>query len=174
MILPLRAIVFQLLLTLVAIAIESFILHRRLKLSRKTSLEYAVSLNLLTLFAGWYLFFVFFGTFPSEMKSSLMQFILFNQYYKDILLLLFVFVAVSLTFLITLAIKIKGWEILEYLRNEVLFEYESESKENFIKKPNFFNPASVRGMTIMQAHSFSYSAISLLLVINLLLTQSNV
>ncbi|MBC6473572.1 MAG: hypothetical protein GDA48_12730 [Hormoscilla sp. GM102CHS1] len=171
MILPLRAIVFQLLLTLVAIAIESFILHRRLKLSRKTSLEYAVSLNLLTLFAGWYLFFVFFSTFPSEMKSILMQFILFNQYYNDILLLLFV--AVFSTFLITLAIKIKGWKILEYLQNEVLFEYASESKENFIKNSNLFNRASVRGMTIMQAHSFSYSAISLLLVLKLLLTQSN-
>ncbi len=169
MILPLRAIVFQLLLTLVAIAIESLHLHRRLKLSRKTSLEYAVSLNLLTLFAGWYLFFVFFGTFPSGMRSSLMQFILFNQYSNEIWL--FLFVAGVLTFFITLAIKLKGWQILEYLRNEILFEEPLESKEQFIKYSNFFNPASVRVMKIMQAHSFSYSAILLLLFLNLLLTE---
>jgi len=170
MILPLRAIVFQLLLTLVAIAIESLLLHRRLKLSRKTSLEYAVSLNLLTLFAGWYLFFVFFGTFPSEMKSSLMQFILFNQYSNEILL--FLFVAGVLTFLNTLAIKLKGWQILEYLRNEILFEEPLESNKQFIKTAKFFNPASVRVMTILEAHSYSYIAVLLVLIVDFLLTQS--
>lgn len=170
MILPLRAIVFQLLLTTVAIAVESSILHKRLKLSRKTSLEYAASLNLLTLLAGWYLFFVFFDSLPSGMKSSVIQFILFNQASNQTLL--FLFVAGVLTFFISLGIKIRGWQVLEYLRDEVLFAEPVESNVQFIKTSNFFNPTSVRVMIIMQAHSLSYSTITLLLVVELLLTQS--
>jgi len=170
MILPLRAIVFQILLTTVAIAIESFVLHRRLKLSPKTSLEYVVSLNFLTLFAGWYLFFVFFDTFPEGLQSDLIQLILFNEYSNQSVL--FLLVAAVLTFFITLAMKLKGWQILEYVRNEVLFPEPLESNVQFIKTANFFNPASVRVMTIMQAHAFSHSAILVLLAFNLFLTQT--
>ncbi|MGK7900125.1 MAG: filament integrity protein FraC [Hormoscilla sp.] len=169
MILPLRAVVFQILLTTVAIAVESLLLHKRLKLSRKTSLEYAVSLNFLTLFAGWYLFFVFFDTLPSQMKLNVIELILFNKASNQTLLLLFV--AGVLTFFISLGIKLKGWQGLEYLRNEVLFAEPLESNVQFIKTSNFFNPASVRVLTILQAHSLSYSTISLLLVFELLLTS---
>ena len=104
------------------------------------------------------------------MKSSLIQFILFNEYSKKTLI--FLFVAGVFTFFMTLAIKLKGWQILEYLRNEVLFKEAAESNDQFIKTANFFNPTSLRVMIILQAHSFSYTAISLLIVLNLLLTQS--
>lgn len=167
MILPLRAIAFQLLLTTVAIAIESFLLHKRLKLSRKTSVEYAVSLNLLTLFAGWYLFFVFFSTLPSSIESTLIEFILFDRWSNQTLL--FLFLAGMITFFITLALKIKGWEGLEYLRNEVLFEEPLEAKNQFIKDANSYNPAGLRVMTILEAHSYSYSTILLVLIAKLLL-----
>lgn len=172
MILPLRAIFFQILLTLVAIAIESLLLHKRLKLSRKTSLEYAISLNLLTLVAGWYLFFVFFDTLPSGMQSSLIEFILFNKYSNETTI--FLFVAGILTFFITLAIKLKGWQVLEYLRNEVIFEDPQEANDQFIKSTNFFNPASVRVMAILQGHAYSHVAILGLVLVELLLhNQSN-
>ena len=50
---PLRAVAFQLLFFLIAIAIESLILRRRRNIDRQTSLEYAAFMNLLTIVLGW-------------------------------------------------------------------------------------------------------------------------
>lgn len=45
-VLPLRAVMFQILFLLVAIAVESFIFKKKLHLSGRTSIEYATSINL--------------------------------------------------------------------------------------------------------------------------------
>ena len=56
-VLPLRAIVFQCLLLLVAIALEAKVLRRQLQLGYQPSIRYAASLNLLTVVLGWMAFF---------------------------------------------------------------------------------------------------------------------
>ena len=45
-VLPLRAIAFQILCLLIAIAIEAYVLRQTLRLGYKTSVRYAASMNL--------------------------------------------------------------------------------------------------------------------------------
>ena len=58
LVLPLRAVMFQSLLLLISIAIESVVLQRILNISRKTATEYSAILNLLSTFVSWLCFFI--------------------------------------------------------------------------------------------------------------------
>lgn len=78
--LPLRAILFQALFLLVAIAIESFILHKRLYLSRRMSIEYAASLNLFSTVCGWTLFFLVEPLMPVGLREQMVNFIFFSDF----------------------------------------------------------------------------------------------
>lgn len=89
-VLPLRAIAFQVLFLIVAIAIEATVYRQMLKTSPdsddriapKQSIQFAASVNLLSTVAGWigiFLFFSFSGYFPPTWESALLNFIFFDR-----------------------------------------------------------------------------------------------
>lgn len=80
LVLPLRAIVFQTLLLLIAIAIESIALQRILNISRKTAIQYSAILNLLSTFIGWLCFFVVQSITPGFLANQLIRYIFFDRF----------------------------------------------------------------------------------------------
>lgn len=78
-ILPLKAIVFQLLFLMVAVTIEAGILRQRLRLGFKTSVQYATVVNLAAVVAGWITFLVVEPLSPSNIKSQIISYILFDR-----------------------------------------------------------------------------------------------
>lgn len=66
MVLPLRAIASQILLLLVSVAIESTVFHRRLAISRRMSVQYALVIDLLCITFGWISFFILVDNFATH------------------------------------------------------------------------------------------------------------
>ena len=82
--LPVQTILYQSLFLLMAIAIEGFIIHRRLQLSRKTSIQYAASINLLSTIVGWVLFFFIQPWLPPAIKIQLISYVFFNRFLNSV------------------------------------------------------------------------------------------
>jgi len=116
MVLPLRAILFQLMLLLVTIAIEAVIYHRKLKLSRQTSIEYSTSLNLLSTVLGWVAFFLIQTQLSPSVRIQLISRIFFNSFYGtfDTLPVLVILFTVS-TFGFVYFVELKGLDLLQAL-----------------------------------------------------------
>lgn len=89
-VLPLRAIVYQSLFLLVAIAIEAWVLRRLLKTDPKQSIQYATSINLLCTIVGWLVFFLFYtltSALPpgatTRFDINLIDFIFFDRWSSE-------------------------------------------------------------------------------------------
>ncbi|MEL6556528.1 MAG: filament integrity protein FraC, partial [Cyanobacteria bacterium J06621_11] len=82
-ILPLRAIVFQILFLIVAVAIEAGILRQRLRLGFQTSVQYAAVTNLAAVVVGWTAFLVIEPLATANIKQQIINYILFNQLLPD-------------------------------------------------------------------------------------------
>ncbi|MBD1931834.1 MULTISPECIES: filament integrity protein FraC [Cyanophyceae] len=78
---PLPTILFQFLFLLVAIAIESFILHKNLNLGRQTSADYAMLINLLSSIVGWWIFFYVLPLLPVELRAQVISYIFFDTFF---------------------------------------------------------------------------------------------
>lgn len=114
-ILPLRAIAFQILFLMVAIAIEAGILRQRLRLGFATSVQYATLINLASVVIGWTAFLVVEPLSPPDIKAQIISYVLFDQ------LLLngwnariggTIFGLGLITFFATFFIKAKGLELV--------------------------------------------------------------
>lgn len=80
LVLPLRAVMFQSLLLLISIAIESVVLQRLLNISRKTATEYSAILNLLSTFVGWLCFFIIQSIPLFFLQRQLIRYIFFDRF----------------------------------------------------------------------------------------------
>lgn len=115
-VLPLRAIVFQILFLLIAIAIEALVLHRRLLIARRKSVEYAAFMNLLSAILGWIVFFFITARLPRELKAQLLNYIFYDnfltlsRYSKPLPWMILMSFA---TFLATFVIKNKTLEVFQ-------------------------------------------------------------
>ncbi|MFB2976393.1 filament integrity protein FraC [Microseira sp. BLCC-F43] len=78
-VLPLRAIVFQMLFLSLAIAIEALVFQKQWKLSRKASIEYSLGLNLFSTCLGWLVFFAVDRFLSTNLKKQIITFIFFNN-----------------------------------------------------------------------------------------------
>ena len=76
---PLPTILLQILLLLVTIAIEAAILHSRLLMSRKTSVEYSISMNLFSTSFFWMIFLYTQGALSPKTQIKLINYIFFNH-----------------------------------------------------------------------------------------------
>ena len=82
-ILPLRAIAFQALFLLMAIALEAVVLYQRLPYGYKTSVQYAATLNLLSTFLGWVVFFNLQTILPDDLRIQVISFLFFEQFFPN-------------------------------------------------------------------------------------------
>ncbi|MFM7406563.1 MAG: filament integrity protein FraC [Cuspidothrix sp.] len=78
-ILPVGSIFFEILFLLTAIPIEAFVFKRWLKFDKKTSIFYAISVNVFSSVIGWIVFFMVEPMLPITIKSELINYIFFNK-----------------------------------------------------------------------------------------------
>lgn len=174
-VLPLRAVVFQSLFLLVAIALEALIFYRMLSLDYKTSMQSAISVNLLSTLIGWICFFMGQPFLPLGWRVQLISFIFFEHFYADPLLLNVAPVLVTFTlgmFLGTFFVKLIGLEFLD-----ILLDRNEKSNDAIAAKPMRFrgrrSPAvgirsNSRMYAVLVANATSFSAILFLLFLRLL------
>jgi hypothetical protein len=193
-VLSLRAIVLQALLLAVAVAIESYVLFRRLRmldnqfLSPKQSIQYALSINLLSTVLGWFTIFSFFGfesslspAWTSGLETALLNFIFFNQFSTQSLSLLVV--AGFIAFFANFVVKQMGvWGLRWLLQPEFLLlakpidpepERVSISGIRNLRNESSFENNSLNVTPVLFANAWSHTAILLiLLLINLWFSSS--
>ncbi|MDZ8026723.1 MAG: filament integrity protein FraC [Nostoc sp. DedQUE01] len=165
---PIGGILFDFLFVLIAIPIEAYVLHKRLKFDKKTSIFYGISINLFSSVIGWSIFFVSEPMLPIQVKSELINYMFFNNFKSpgtQTLLILTAFIIFFGTFIVKYIL----------LRGLLL----SLLKEPFAKKEEIqlFQRQKWRGLssmklqstnvvtTVLIANSLSYSVITIILLL---------
>lgn len=169
---PLPAIAFQTLFLLIAIAIEAFVIRRELQMTYKKSIEYATTINLLTLALGWLLFFNLQLLLPLELKLQLINFIFFNHWRTSTALVILV---AFFTFFASFFIKLQGFNLLQRL----LQEYKpSETASGRTRRypslrhqPEIERETPKQANAILIANAASYSAILVVLFLQFLIIR---
>lgn len=162
-VLPLRAIMFQILFLSIAIAVESFVLEKRLGLSRRVSIEYATSVNLFSTIFGWLIFFFLEPSLPQFLQKQLINFILFdnfvlplflssNSIYVNITLIAF------LAFLLSFFIEFFWFNLLIKLNN--ILRSKVSNKADF--QSEITNVKVIKPNSLFLANACSQSLILLL------------
>ncbi|MBK1986409.1 filament integrity protein fraC [Sphaerospermopsis aphanizomenoides BCCUSP55] len=165
-ILPIGAIVFETLFLLIAIAIEGYVLNRSLKFDKKTSIFYAIAMNVFSSVIGWNIFFLVEPILDVQLKSELMSYIFFNNFKRPstqsslIVLGLLIFIG---TFLVKLhLLKILIISLSEGGKKEIS---DSSQREKLLKNEKIKLQNANLITTTLIANSMSYTAITLILVI---------
>ncbi|HCA98089.1 MAG TPA: filament integrity protein fraC [Cyanobacteria bacterium UBA9226] len=177
LVLPIEMVLFQFIFLLVAIALEARVLHRKLRIERKTSVEYAMSMNFLAAGIGWPSFFLFEDFLPQTLKTQLMSYIFFDRpisplprEWNSAIISIGV-----IMFFATFLIKLIGLQLLEAaLQNTPL--QPTPSPKDIRKRPGLIgrrNQVIVRqepnpALAVLLANAYSYSAILLILVLRFL------
>lgn len=177
-VLPLQAFLFQFLFLLVAIALEARVMYRRMKINRRTSVEYATFLNFLAASLGWVVFFIIQNWIPITLKDQIISYIFFDRLLGSNLGNLPLLIAATgvVIFFSAFLIKLKGLDLLD------IFLQEQPKEKNPLPAtpqrdwPTLANrlddpiapPRSNHATTILLANAYSYSAISLLLFLRFL------
>jgi len=167
-VLPIGAILFDFLFLLLAISIEASCFNTRLKFDKKTSVFYAISINLFSSVIGWVAFFIIEPILPIQLKSELINFIFFNNFkYSNTqtIIILAAFIIFFGTFIVKLFL-LRGFSLL---LNEEFWKKTEEpantDRQNWrnIKRAKLISNNLVSTMLI--ANSLSYTAITFVLLI---------
>ena len=173
-VLPLRAIAFQGLFLLLAIALEAVILHQRLSLDIKTSVRYSTSMNLFSTFLGWIMFFIIQPLLPEDLRIQLISFFFFERFFPNLLansIAPSVILLALLIFLGVVFVELQGLNQLERLlgkhpqdddsiiKNRVPQRFQRLQGSSFLFKKND------RTYTILLANSISFSFVLFVLFV---------
>jgi hypothetical protein len=172
---PLRAIAFQIVFLLMAIAIEATVIHKQLEYPAKQSVQFSTSLNLLATVLGWLGIFFLLGTSPvlptpllNELKIALMNFIFFDQWTNGTaeLLIMICFI----TFFASLAIKWLGLVGLDWLMDKKAPEAPADPDAAqhqgvFVSPRRKVRRYRPRLSATLVANAWSYSAILIALLL---------
>jgi hypothetical protein len=174
-ILPLKAIAFQIMFLMVAVAIEAGILRQRLRLGFKQSVQYATVVNLASVVVGWIAFLVIEPLSTPPVKAQIISYVFFdrlmiNGWTAQIGGALF---AIGLVmFFVTFFIKAKGLELI--LRSEG--KWAAPKKNEKVPRDQRYSRARA-GQTesqqaiatfidaVIQANAASFTAILILLLL---------
>lgn len=173
---PIPTVLFQFLFLLVAISIEGLVLHRLLKLSRRTSIEYSASINLLTTFLGWLLFFSVLPLLPKVWEGHLISYIFFDRLITTQLQSAYTMIIFTLftIFLSAFLIKLIGLKFLQILLEDVPKDTKPSVQQPFRRyrgllnrndHQDFLPPKPNQAVALLVANACSYSALLLLLVL---------
>ncbi|TAE58407.1 MAG: filament integrity protein fraC [Nostocales cyanobacterium] len=168
-ILPLGAIVFETLFLLVAIPIEGYILHRTLKFDKKTSIFYAIAMNVFSSVMGWSLFFLFEPILPVQIKSELISYVFFN-YFKNPRTQSYIIMLSFVIFLSTFLMKLFLLKILIIVLDEVGKKEDeitaaTSQRQKILKHERLRIQNSNLFTSTLIANSLSYSAITIIILI---------
>lgn len=176
-VLPLKAIVFQMLFLALAIAIEALVFQKQWKLSRRASIEYAIAVNLFSTCLGWLSFFAFQPILSPALKKQIITFIFFNNIVENSNVpLSIVYGEVALiVFLAFVFILIAELIFLDVWRNLIKEQPQAEQKEQVSQKyrtavtsslyKKYYDSAKTRitSSTILVANAYSGTGILLIL-----------
>ncbi|MEH1902463.1 MAG: filament integrity protein FraC [Nostoc sp.] len=165
---PIGGILFDFLFVLIAIPIEAYVLHYRLKFDKKSSTFYAISINLFSSVIGWFIFFVSEPMLPIQVKSELMNYMFFNNFKSpksQSLIILTAFVIFFATFLMKFFIL----RVLLLSLNEPVVKKQEEEPETFQRRrwrsfTNLKLQSTSLVTTILIANSLSYTLITIILL----------
>lgn len=182
-VLPLKMIVFQTALLIVAIAVEAVVLRRELILMPRTSIQYATTINFLSTLVGWLLFFSFHSLAPAAVRRELMNCIFFDRWQQEFIP--WFFLAAVLTFFVSFFVKLGGLTGLKYFlgEQETLLEVTEEPPQKRLlyqrrgqavedTTPPKTSILIRDGNAVLQANAASYTMISLILLIRFLVQGS--
>ncbi len=175
-VLPLRAIVFQMLFLSLAIAIEALVFQKQWKLSRKASIEYSLGLNLFSTCLGWLVFFAVQSFLSPNLKKQIITFVFFNNIVENaavpiglvygevalIVFLAFVFILIGeLVFLDVWRNLVKEAPPAE--KQEESGRYRPTLTSSLYKRYYDSAKARITSSTILVANAYSGTAILLML-----------
>lgn len=174
-ILPLKAITFQVLFLMVAVAIESMFLRRRLGLGFQSSVRYAAVVNLAAVVAGWMAFLALEPLAPADIKAQIISYVLFDRlllrgWTTEIGGALFVIALIA--FFVTFFIKAKGIELI--MKSDKVWNIPQKpktlSREDRYARARLGRTEAQQAIStftdaIIQANAASFSAILLLLLL---------
>lgn len=176
-VLPLRAIIFQMLFLSLAIGIEALVFQKQWKLSRKASIEYSLGLNLFSTCLGWLVLFALQPFLSPNLKKQLITFIFFNNIVENSAIpigLIYGQVAL-IVFLAFVFILIAELIFLDVWRNLVREETPPDQKETSANKyrptltsslyKRYYDSAKARitSSTILIANAYSGTAMLFIL-----------
>jgi hypothetical protein len=166
-ILPIGAILFETLFLLIAIPLEGYILNRSLKFDKKTSIFYAIAMNVFSSVIGWNVFFLIEPILSVPIKSELISYVFFNTFKNprtQNYIILTGFVIFIATFLVKfLFLKLLIITLGEGAKKQETTEYSQRQKSLKNEKLKLQNTSLVT--TALIANSLSYTATTLILVI---------
>ncbi|MBD2692498.1 filament integrity protein FraC [Anabaena catenula] len=168
-ILPIGAIVFETLFLLMAIPIEGYILHLWLKFDKKTSIFYAIAMNVFSSVIGWNIFFLVEPILPVPIKSELISYVFFNNF-KNLSTQSYLVIAGFIIFFSTFLIKFFLLKTLIVSLGEFT---NTKNEDNTLlsqrQRLKLTNKAKLRNTnlitTTLIANSLSYSAITIVILI---------
>ncbi len=164
---PTGAILFNFLFLTIAIPIEAYILSIRLKFDKRTSIFYAICLNLFSGAIGWFAFFLLEPILPIELKSELINYVFFNQFINNIRGL--VFMTAIIIFFVTFLIKfflLKAALLSLREPGQTKPEPEKAGSRKTSRRANRLKLQNTSLLTTtLIANSLSYSAITVIMLI---------
>lgn len=165
-ILPIGAIAFETLFLLVAIPIEGYILHKTLKFDKKTSIFYAIAMNVFSSVMGWSLFFLFEPILQVQIKSELISYVFFN-YFKNPRTQSYIIMMSFVIFLITFLMKLFLLKILIVALDEIGEKEEitdTSQRQKIMKHERLRIQNTNLFTSTLIANSLSYSAITIIIL----------
>lgn len=166
---PVGTILFHFLFLLTAIPIEAYIFNNRLKFDKRTSIFYAIAINLFSSVIGWIIFFIVEPRLPIAVKSELINYVFFNYFQSPntrSLLILTAFIIFFATFLIKvllLRVVLISLNDKKPVKSDARPVNTSKRRLRGIGQLNFQSTNLVT--TVLIANSLSYSAITIILFI---------
>lgn len=175
--LPLKAIVFQSLLLLVAIALEAMVLRQHLRLGYQASVQYAATLNLIATSIGWIVFLSIEAVLPPALRQQIISYVLFSRFFsngwRDVLPVLVVLAAIG-AFFVTYWIKLQSLRVFVTLMGQAPLNgpaLADRSRRGRSSRRGASNAAMARTATytvaVLQANALSFTAIVPLLLLQL-------
>lgn len=170
-ILPLRAIVFQCLLLLVAIALEAIVLRKQLQLGFQPSIRYATSLNLLTVVLGWILFLGVEQLLPTTARTQIISYVLFGHFYTNPLITSLgpIIVGTGLVmFFLTFWVKATALRWLTWLLGDPIVkpvETENIPRYRYRKPEPEVENTAPHLLAVLRANALSFTAVLILLLL---------
>jgi len=115
-IIPLKTILFQIIILLISITTESILFYYYLQFSQKKSIQYSTSINLFSSTFIWFLFFIAQSNVPEQWRLKIASYILFHRTYEslnDAEFAVAVVISLLLLFLATCLAELKMLDLLQ-------------------------------------------------------------
>ena len=174
-VLPLKGIIFQTVLLLVAIVLEAIVLRQRLRLGFQPSIRYAATINLLTVVLGWTVFLATEPLLSSAVRTQIISYVMFGNFYASPLsgnLNVAVVIAGLITFFLTFWAKVIALEWLTWSVGTPIVQRDATSNvSRFRYRRSPTQTTSPHVLAVLQANALSFSAVLALLLLRYGLSQ---